>query len=107
MAISKDALLAARDNGTAVVELPVGEVVVRGLTRKEALSLQKKEMDVSEMEVRLLSMALVDPLLTEDEVRQLQSVSPAGELEPVSEKILELSGMKAEQVKESLKRFPQ
>jgi hypothetical protein len=104
--VDKAALLGVRDGSNATVTIEgFGDVVVRALTRKEALSVRGDEMDVEEMEVMLLSLAVVDPQLTEDEVRQWQAVSPAGELEPISEKILELSGMKAEASKEAIKRF--
>lgn len=87
------ALLAERF-GVVDVELPgLGTVKVRPLTRSEALKLRGVELEVDEMERRLLSLAMVEPKMTEDQVRQWQDVSPAGELEPVAEAIIRISGM--------------
>ena len=44
------------------------------------------------MEKKLLSLAMVDPKLTEEEVGEWQAASAAGELEPVRA-IMELSGL--------------
>lgn len=105
--VDKAALLAKRGLGTETVQIEgVGEVVVRGMSRAEALSLQKLgDLDAAEMERHLVSMAMVEPALTEDEVRQWQEAAPAGELEPVSEAIQRLSGLAVKQVKEEMKRF--
>jgi hypothetical protein len=88
------ALLAERF-GVVDVELPTlgGSVKVRPLTRSEALKLRGVELEVDEMERQLLALAMVEPKLTEDQVRQWQDVSPAGELEPVAETIIRISGM--------------
>lgn len=103
----KAKLLASRGLGTRFVEVDgVGKVEVRGLTRAEALTVQSAgELDAAEMECRLIALAMVDPSLSEDEVRQWQSVAPAGELEPVSAAIQELSGMKARAVGTEMARF--
>jgi hypothetical protein len=108
MAIDKAALLARRAlDTTKEVELASGDgsVVVRGLTRKEALSVQGVEMDEAEAERKLLSLALVDPKLTEDEIDQWQEHAPAGELVPVTDAVLELSGMTSAITKEAMRRF--
>jgi hypothetical protein len=108
MTIDKAALLARRamDN-TREVELSsgLGSVTVRGLTRKEALSVQGVEMDEAEAERKLLAMALVDPVLTEDEIGQWQDNAPAGELVPVTDAVLDLSGMAADVTKAAMRRF--
>jgi hypothetical protein len=103
--IDKTALLAKRF-GVHDVEIPgVGTVQVRPLSRAEALELQGKELDAAVMEQRLLALALVAPKLTEAEVAEWQANSPAGELEPVGDAILVLSGMKKESAKEAVKTF--
>lgn len=81
--------------GVVDVELPTlgGSVKVRPLTRAEAMKLNGVELEAAEMECRLLALAMVEPKLTEDQVRQWQEVSPAGELEPVGETIIRISGM--------------
>lgn len=105
--IDKAQLFAARPGNTQTVTVgEFGDFTVRALTRSEALAVQGVQLDAAEMERRLLALALVDPVLTEDEVRQWQDVAPAGELEPLTNRIAELSGMKVGAVKEAVKRFP-
>lgn len=82
----------------AEVELELGTVRVRGLSRGEVFAMQKAKADggikdEAAWERRLVSLALVDPVMTEDEVGEWQRISPAGELEPVGNKIRELSGL--------------
>jgi hypothetical protein len=104
----KAKLLAARGLGTRLVEVEgVGKVEVRGLTRAEALEIQGREMDAAEMECRLLSMAMVDPALTAEEVAEWQKVAPVGELEPISAAIQELSGMRVKAVGAEMRHFRQ
>ncbi len=104
-AISKEDLLAERF-GVVDVEIPgVGTVQVRPLSRAEALAVQGVELHPAVLEQRLLSAAMVSPKLTESEVRTWQENSPAGELEPVADRILVLSGMKQESAKEAVKTF--
>lgn len=71
----------------------IGTVRVRGLSRGEVFAAQKTAKDTESQECRYLALGMVDPELTEDEVRQWQASSPAGELEAVVEKIKELSGL--------------
>ncbi len=105
--MDKAALLASRGLGTEKVDVPgFGEVEVRGLTRAEALSVQQVgEIDIAEMERRLLSLALVEPKLTEDEVGQWQQVATAGELQPVAATVERLSGLAVKAVKAEMQRF--
>ena len=97
--VDKAALLAKRF-GVEDVEIDgVGTVQVRPLSRAEALALQDRELDAAEMERYLVALAMVAPALSEDEVGQWQANSPAGELEPVADAILRISGMKKEAAK--------
>lgn len=105
MAIDKAALLAQRVDQTEEVQVAGGTVVVRPLTRAEAMALQGKEMKAELMERRLISMAMVEPEMTVDEVRQWQDVSPAGELQNVVEAITRLSGMEQHVVRDEMARF--
>lgn len=82
----------------------VGTVKVRGLSRIEAMHVQAANGPEA-VERRILALGVVEPKLTEDDVRQWQKASPAGELEPVTEKIAELSGMKPGADKEAYKSF--
>lgn len=93
----------------ADVEVPgVGTVRVRGLNRGEALSIQNVKDGpgmVAAMERKMLALALVDPVLTEAEVGQWQKAATAGELEPVGDKVSELSGMTPGAAKEAYVGF--
>lgn len=103
--IGKAALLERRGN-TEDVEVPgVGTVTVRGLTRSEALSIRGIELDELEAEAQLLALAMVEPKLTEDDVRAWQEASPAGEIGVVTAAVLKLSGMTADAPKEAVKGF--
>jgi hypothetical protein len=85
------------------VELPgLGTVKVRPLTRAEALALRGEEMSVAEMEQILISTAMVEPKLTKEEVREWQETAAAGDLDPVTDKIAQLSGMIKDQPKSGL-----
>jgi hypothetical protein len=88
----------------ADVDLPgVGTVRVRGLSRSEQLlAVKQGDIDaagnvnitrVEAIERRMLVFGMVDPQLTDDEVKRWQRAAPGGELEPVTRKIQELSGM--------------
>lgn len=88
-ALLKKARLAEED-----VELPgVGVIRVRALSRAEALRVTDTEMPVTRMEQLLLSMAMVDPEMSEQDVAEWQAAASAGELEPVTEVIKRLSGL--------------
>lgn len=89
----------------ADVEIPgVGTVRVRGLTRGEFMSIGKIA-DVVERDLHLVAVGMVDPKLSVSEVRRWMESSPAGEMEPVGEKIAELSGMLSDSAKEAVKNF--
>lgn len=106
--MDKSALLQKR-LPEADVELSVGVVRVRGLTRAEVLHVREATDNENMsgdralvLERKLLAVAMVDPKLTEAEVGQWQEAVAAGELEPVIEKVQELSGLLKESPKNSL-----
>lgn len=92
--IDKELLLKRRLNEREV-EIPgVGTVRVRGLSRAEALACQKVgTSDVGALEQKILHLGLVDPRLTEVEVAEWYAAAPAGEIDPVTTAIQELSGL--------------
>lgn len=103
MTISKEALLGQKF-GISSVEIPgIGTVKVRPLTRAEAIPFHGVETDYLELERKLLSIAMVEPSLTEDEVKTWQEVSPAGQLEVIVDRITEISGMKKDSAKTATK----
>lgn len=106
MTVDKESLLKAR-LPEADVDLPgVGTVRVRGLSRAEVLEIQKVAGSGTAMlERRMIAVAMVAPRMSEGEVREWQEASPAGELEPVTDKIQELSGVAADSAKAVYKEF--
>ena len=91
----------------ADVTIPgVGTVRVRALSRAEAMAAQNLT-GTEAIERRMLSLAMVDPELTEEEVGRWQKASTAGELEPVTNKVTELSGMTDDAAKGAYKEFDQ
>jgi hypothetical protein len=92
--------------GVEDVEIPgKGVVQVRPLSRAQVLAIQGQELPAAELEQRLLSQALVSPKVTAAQVKAWQEKSPAGEIEPVAEAVMRLSGMKADSAKEAVKTF--
>lgn len=87
-------------------EIPgVGVVRLRALSRAEVLAMRDKELPIVEMDRKLIAAAMVDPTMTEDQVRQWQEACMAGELEPITEAIMRLSGLELGAAKEAMKRF--
>lgn len=105
MAIDKKALL-NQAFGTQDVEIPgVGTVTIRALTRGEAIRIQGDEMLAEEAECKLLALAMVDPVMTEDEIQEWQDTSPAGQMQPVIKAILAASGMVEEVTRDAYADF--
>lgn len=107
--MDKSKLLKSRLPEAEVEIEGVGKVRVRGLTRAEVLAVRKatdsENMDGDRalvLERKLLAKAMVDPELTEAEVREWQECVTPGELEPVIEKLQELSGLLKESPKNGL-----
>lgn len=90
----KSALLSDRMSGRVeTVEIDgIGSISVRGLSRYEMVQAGKIE-DPVHQERFILSKAMMDPKLTEDEVGQWQEGSPPNEINEVATKINELSGI--------------
>lgn len=105
--MDKDKLLAPRADTSSglpedTVSIPdVGEVRVRGLSRIEAMHVQAARGEEA-TERRILALGLVDPSLTEAEAGQWMKAAVAGEIEPVSRRIAELSGMVEDAPKSSV-----
>jgi hypothetical protein len=91
--LTREAIL-ARKRGNDVIELPDGSgtVEVRGLNRREAMHVAGIE-DHYERDVYLISAGMVDPVMTEDDVRAWGEEDDTGTLEAVSRRIGELSRM--------------
>lgn len=95
------------------VDLPgKGTVRVRALTRAEVMrvrssvkSIEDAIKRVAELERKMLALAMVEPALTEDEVLRWQEASLAGEMEPVVQRVQELSGLIEGAAKEAYREF--
>jgi hypothetical protein len=72
-------------------ELPdVGTIKIRGLSRREAVRLDNAP-DAAARDVIIFRAGIVEPALTENEIRRMMDARPAGELEDLSRRIAELS----------------
>lgn len=105
MSLDKAALFASRLPEQDVDVDGLGTIRIRSLSRAEVLGMRGKDIEVVEMERRLMSAAMVDPKLTEDEVGQWQAASAAGELEPITKAIMALSGLDVEAPKQAMTTF--
>lgn len=107
MAVDKAALLTKRF-GFQDIEVPgVGTVQVRSLTRAEALSVQGQEFEVEVLEQKLIAMAMVDPQLSEAEVKEWQGAATAGEIQIIVESIVRISGLEGYAAKAAYANFRQ
>lgn len=70
-------------------------VHVRALSRFEVLAAQQREerLGTLAMERIMLHRGMLDPAMGEAQVTDWQKAAPAGEIEPVINKVAELSGM--------------
>jgi len=81
----------------------VGTVTVRGLSRAESLIVGKAEGDPSAAERAMLRYGLVDPALTESDIRDWLQVAPNSHVDPVTKAIARLSGMLEDNAKAAFK----
>lgn len=92
--MDKESLLADRISAnTRTVEIEgLGEITVRGLSRHEMIHVFSFNGKRHQQERVALSLAMVDPELTEEEVGVWQRHAPNDEIERVSQIINELNG---------------
>lgn len=102
MKATKDHLLATKQRQREVELTDGSTVLVRSLTRAEALATQAIT-DLGEREDFIISSGLIDPVMTADEVAQWAAEAPAGDLTAVSEGIARVSGMMPDSGKEAYK----
>lgn len=85
----------------------VGTVRIRALTRDEVADTRERhhhgndpdDLDVTGYEDELVSLSLVDPALTPEEVRRWSAAAPAGELVMIMAAIRDLSALGEEAAK--------
>lgn len=99
-------LTAATAMPERVVEIPgKGSVRVRALTRGEVLRFEQATNNNAYAERKAIAAALVEPRMTEDEVKAWQNRSVAGDIKVVANAIAELSGLSGRPDKEAYKSF--
>lgn len=96
--MDKEALFEAAEaekaEGVAEVEVPGGVVKLRALSRYEvALATKTNTGDLVSATSKILSMALVEPEMTEAEVEHWQKIAKFDTIQVVFEKANELSGL--------------
>jgi hypothetical protein len=108
MAVDKQKLLAPRLDEEEYEVEGVGPIVIRALSRLEVLKVQKviaSNKGTAAKEQALLSLAIVEPKLTEADVAKWQNNSKPGLIEPITVRIMELSGMTVGSDKAVYKEF--
>ncbi|TCO64953.1 hypothetical protein [Actinocrispum wychmicini] len=75
------------------VEVRGGTVRVRAVSRREMLDLRAKVNDPVQVEQHIVATAMLDPVLTPDEVGRWQEAATPGDLEKVTAAIARLSGL--------------
>lgn len=99
--MDKAALLAKR-LPEGKVELSVGTVTVRGLSRAETIAVQAID-DPATQDRKMLAYGLVDPQLDEDEVAAWEAAAPNSEHRQVLNEIVRLSRLTDSAPKEAVK----
>lgn len=89
--MDKAKLLAKRELGYRDVEVDVGTVRVRALTRAEVV--QCRDETGKTVDVELIALAMVDPELTAEEAGIWLETAPAGDYVNVLSAVSELSGL--------------
>jgi hypothetical protein len=96
VALTRDEVLARKVHGTteqfALGDGGGGYVVIRGLTRNEALLVRAGD-NVGEMDNLMISLGMVDPVMSPEDVAAWGEVGDAGTMIRLSNRISELSGM--------------
>lgn len=109
-----DFLTTKRNTGTAsgfpeddvIVETDEGpvKVHVRGLSRQEVIHVQNTK-GVAAVEALTIHLGLLEPSMSIDQVKAWQKASVGGEMEPVTRRIGELSGMLKDSRKAAMKEM--
>lgn len=103
--IDRDALLKPRLAERQVAIDGVGTVRVRALSRVESARLVDYKTDPDAAERYVLALGVVEPELSEDDVRSWQEATDGAEILTVLDAIFDLSGLKETALKEAAKRF--
>lgn len=104
---SVEDLLAANLDDTRTVTLPKAGVSVRirGLTRAEAIQISDTKGD-GQREKRMVTMAMVEPPMTFQQVEAWFNKASAGDLQLLTDQIARQSGLVESAEKDAYARFP-
>lgn len=91
--MDKEKLLSPRLPTRTVPIDGLGDVVVRALTRAQALYLRTIKDDQIELEVAILRLGLADPVLSADEAAAYHDLAGVDEVADIIDAIKDLSGL--------------
>lgn len=103
--VSKETLLKACVSEETVDIAGLGTIRVRSLSRAEFMDVRGR--DEAGWDVGVVAYGLVDPALTEDEVRNWRNVAPPRVFDDVAGEVLRVSGLRAVAVGEAKRTFPE
>lgn len=95
MVLSREEILARKVTGLKTEPFTiegVGDVVIRGLTRNEALAVQECET-TADKDNLMIACGLVEPKMSQGDIAEWGGEEQAGTLVKLSQRIAELSGL--------------
>lgn len=102
--ISKEALLKGNLPEEVVTVEGLGVVRVRSVSRDEYMRL--RQSDATGWEIGLVTFGLVEPALTEDEVREWRAAVTPQVFDDLAGEVLRVSGLRKTSVGEAKRSFP-
>lgn len=105
LVISKEAFLKSGLPEETVTIDGLGTVRVRSLSRAEFLDVREK--DTVGWEIGVVTCGLVEPALTEDEVKQWRETTTPRVFDDLAGEVLRVSGLRAAAVGEAKRSFPE
>lgn len=104
--LSKEAFLKVSLPEEVVTVEGLGPVRIRSLSRAEFMKVRQSDADG--WEIGIVTYGLVEPALTEDEVREWRETSSAPQLfDDLAGEILRISGLRKAAVAEAKRSFPE
>lgn len=101
--VSRDDLLSARLDDRERVDVPGGYVLIRPVTRAQALQIRGAGRDAAKQEPWILHFGLADPELSLEDAHKWIETAGAGVIQRLTVAIARLSGMDTDAGKERTK----
>lgn len=101
--LTTEQLIAPRIGSEPYEITGVGWVMIRALSRTEALRFADKQQDTLITERKMLAKAVTEPVVNEKDVAAWQAAAPAGEIHKVFQHVVGISGMREESAKDAYK----